>query len=198
MDCLREYPIEFYEAAKELKDAKEVEKIMDLVGGRIGTNKQYEGFGFTHDTRDIAEGPIHSAYTTLETMMDKMNAQLELGKKIRAVDEKDVATKVIDKHFMPDMIGNFRSFSTQSLRCTKCGAKYRRVPLTGVCIECGNKLTMTVHEASVRKYLKVSKEVSEKYGLSDYTRERIEIQELGMDSLFNNDRVKKCKLTDFF
>ena len=33
---------------------------------------------------------------------------------------------------------------------------------------------------------------------ADYTRERIEILELGMDSLFNNDRVKKCKLTDFF
>ena len=57
---------------------------------------------------------------------------------------------------------------------------------------------MTVHQASVRKYLDVSKEISEKYGLSDYTRERIEILELGMDSLFNNDRVKKCKLTDFF
>ncbi len=125
VDCLREYPLEFYEAAMQLKDAKEIEKSMDLVAGRIGSNKQYEGFGFTHDTANIAEGPIHSAYTTLETMMDKMNAQLELGKKIRAVDEKDVATKVINKHFMPDMIGNLRSFSAQSIRYTKCGEKDR-------------------------------------------------------------------------
>lgn len=198
VDCLRRYPIEFYRAAMQMKDTKDVEKMMDLVAGRIGTYRQYETLGFTHDTYDINDGPTHSAYTTLETMMDKMDGQLSLAKKIRAVKENDVATRVIDKHFMPDMIGNFRSFSTQSLRCTKCGAKYRRVPLTGVCTECGNKLTMTVHEASVRKYLKVSKEVSEKYGLSDYTRERIEILELGMDSLFNNDRVKKCKLTDFF
>ena len=197
VDCLREYPIEFYEAAMQLKDAKDVEKIMDLVSGRIGTNRQYEGFGFTHDTRDIAEGPIHSAYTTLETMMDKMNAQLELGKKIRAVDEKDVATKVIDKHFMPDMIGNLRSFSAQSIRCTRCGEKYRRIPLSGKCF-CGNSLTLTVHEASVKKYLQISQTICEKYGLSEYTKERIDILSLSMDSLFNSDKIKKCKLSDFF
>ncbi len=197
VDCLREYPLEFYEAAMELKDAKDIEKIMDLVSGRIGTEKQYEGFGFTHDTANIGEGPIHSAYTTLETMMDKMNAQLELGKKIRAVDEKDVATKVIDKHFMPDMIGNLRSFSAQSIRCTRCGEKYRRIPLGGKCF-CGNNLTLTVHEASVKKYLQISQTICDKYGLSDYTKERIEILSLSMDSLFNSDKIKKCKLSDFF
>ena len=197
VDCLREYPLEFYEAAMQLKDAKEIEKIMDLVAGRIGTNKQYEGFGFTHDTANIGEGPIHSAYTTLETMMDKMNAQLELGKKIRAVDEKDVATKVIDKHFMPDMIGNLRSFSAQSIRCTRCGEKYRRIPLGGKCF-CGNNLTLTVHEASVKKYLQISQTICDKYGLSEYTKERIEILSLSMDSLFNSDKIKKCKLSDFF
>ena len=197
VDCLREYPLEFYEAAMQMKDAKEIEKKMDLVAGRIGTERQYEGFGFTHDTANIAEGPIHSAYTTLETMMDKMNAQLELGKKIRAVDEKDVATKVIDKHFMPDMIGNLRSFSAQSIRCTRCGEKYRRIPLGGKCY-CGNNLTLTVHEASVKKYLQISQTICDKYGLSDYTKERIDILSLSMDSLFNSDKIKKCKLSDFF
>ncbi len=197
IDCLRKYPLEFYEAAMQLKDTKDVEKIMDLISGRIGTEGQYEGLGFTHNTRDISEGPKHSAYTTLETMMDKMDAQLLLGKKIRAVDEKDVATRVIDKHFMPDMAGNLRSFSAQTVRCVKCGTKYRRIPLSGKC-SCGNKLTLTVHEASVKKYLGVSKEISEKYELSQYTKERITILEMGMDSMFNNDKVKKCKLSDFF
>jgi len=156
--------------------------------------------GFTHDTYDISDGPKYSAYTTLESMMDKMDAQLMLGKKIRAVDEKDVAVRVLNKHFMPDMIGNLRSFSSQTVRCTKCGAKYRRVPLTGKCTtpNCGNDLILTVHEASVRKYLEISKTIGEKYGLDDYTRERIEILEMSMDSVFNNDKVKKCKLTDFF
>lgn len=197
IDCLREYPLEFYKAAMEMKDAKEVEKIMDLVGGRIGTEKQYEGIGFTHDTKNISDGPIHSTYITLETMAEKMDGQLQLGKRIRAVDEKDVAIKVIDKHFMPDMIGNLRSFSAQNLRCNKCGAKYRRIPLTGKCA-CGNNLILTVHEASVKKYLQISKDVCEKYDLDDYTKERIEVLSLSMDSLFNNDKIKKCKLSDFF
>lgn len=197
LDCHREYPIEFYEAAMQLVDAKKIEKMMDLVGGRIGSERQYEGLGFTHDTANIAEGPVHSAYTTLETMVDKMRAQLELGRKIRAVDEKDVATRVIDKHFMPDMIGNLRSFSAQTIRCTRCGEKYRRIPLNGKC-SCGNGLTLTVHEASVKKYLQITQDICDKYGLSDYTKERVEILSLSMDSLFNSDKIKNCKLSDFF
>ncbi|MCL2146053.1 MAG: DNA polymerase II large subunit, partial [Methanomassiliicoccaceae archaeon] len=91
IDCLRRYPLEFYKAAMEMRDPKELEKIMDLISGRIGTPLQYEGLGFTHDTGDISEGPKSSSYTTLETMAEKMDAQLYLGKKIRAVDERDVA-----------------------------------------------------------------------------------------------------------
>ena len=157
VDCRREYPIELYRAAMEMKDPKEIEKQMDLIAGRIGTPDQYEHLGFTHDTHDISDGPKYSAYTTLETMMDKMDAQLMLGKKIRAVDEQDVARRVLNKHFLPDMIGNLRSFSTQTVRCTKCGEKYRRMPLAGKCTKCGNALTLTVHEASVKKYLEISK-----------------------------------------
>jgi len=198
VDCLREYPLELYEAAMAMKEPKEIEKKMDLIAGRIGTEKQYEGMGFTHDTNDISLGPKYSAYTTLESMMDKMNAQLELGRKIRAVDEKDVAVRVLSKHFMPDMIGNLRSFSTQSVRCTKCGEKYRRMTLSGTCYKCKNPLNLTVHEASVKKYLEISKTIGEKYGLDAYTRERIDILEMNMNSVFNNDKVKKCKLSDFF
>ena len=197
IDCLRSYPLDFYKAAMEMCDPKELEKKMDLISGRIGTPRQYEGLGFTHDTADISEGPKNSAYTTLESMTDKMDAQLYLGKKIRAVDERDVAIKVINKHFLPDMAGNLRSFSTQTVRCTKCGDKYRRVPLSGIC-KCGNQLTLTVHEASVKKYLEVSKEISDKYELDEYTKERIMILEMSMNSVFNNDKVKKCRLSDFY
>ncbi|MDR2845754.1 MAG: DNA polymerase II large subunit [Candidatus Methanoplasma sp.] len=197
IDCLREYPLEFYYAAMDMKEAKEIEGIMDLIAKRIGTPRQYENIGFTHDTYDISEGPKNSAYTTLVSMQDKMEAQLLLGKKIRAVDERDVATKVINKHFLPDMAGNLRSFSTQTMRCTKCGEKYRRVPLSGMC-KCGHQLTLTVHEASVKKYLEVSKDISERYQLDAYTIDRIKIIEMSMNSVFNNDKVKKCRLTDFY
>lgn len=198
IDCLRKYPLEFYYAAMDMKDPKEIEKIMDLIAGRIGKPEQYEGIGFTHDTASISEGPKFSAYSTLESMMDKMEAQLLLGKKIRAVDEKDVAIKVINKHFLPDMAGNLRSFAAQTFRCTKCGEKYRRIPLSGVCTNCKHTLNLTVYEASVKKYLIVSKEIGQKYKLDDYTVERIDILEMSMNSVFNNDHVKKCKLSDFY
>lgn len=196
IDVAWSYPLEFYNATLEYRHPKDIEGIMDQVARRIGSALQYEGFGYTHDTSDISEGPTESAYKTLETMMDKMNAQLELARKIRAVDTRDVVSRVITKHFLPDMIGNLKSFSSQSLRCTKCGAKYRRIPLIGRCY-CGNKLTLTVHEKSVKKYLEISKEIGEKYDLDAYTQQRIAIVEESMNSLFESDKIKKCKLSDF-
>lgn len=198
VDCLREYPLEFYEAASNHSDTGEIDDIMDMVSDRIGTPKQYEGFGFTHDTRDIAEGPRTSAYITLDSMTDKMNAQLSLGERIRAVDERDVATRVINKHFLPDMAGNLRSFSAQKFRCNKCGEKFRRIPMTGKCTVCKTNVIMTVYKGSVMKYLEISKGIGEKYDVSEYIRDRIDILEMSMKSVFDNDKVKKTTLGDFF
>ncbi|MDD1769459.1 MAG: DNA polymerase II large subunit, partial [Methanomassiliicoccales archaeon] len=132
----------------------------------------------------------------LETMQEKLEAQLVLAKKIRAVDEVDVVYRVVTRHLLPDMIGNLKSFSGQKLRCTKCNAKYRRIPLSGKCY-CGNNLTLTVHESSVKKYLEITKEISERFAIDAYTRQRIELIEQSINSLFENDKVKNCKLSDF-
>ena len=199
VDVMFRYPLEFYEATLKHPGPKDVEKLIDSVGRRLGKPSQYEGFGFTHDTADIAEGPPLSAYKTIGSMMDKMTAQLELAARIRAVDAPDVASRVIGSHFLPDMMGNLKAFSKQAMRCTKCNAKFRRVPLTGKCRKCGNpNLTMTVHEGSVKKYLEVSREVSVRFELDDYTKQRIEHVADSIDSIFTNDRVKKAKLSDFF
>lgn len=131
--------------------------------------------------------------------MDKMTAQMELARKTRAVDEADVGAKVIGTHFLPDLMGNLKAFSKQKVRCVQCNAKYRRMPLAGRCIKCGNpKITLTVHEGSVRKYLNISKEVAEKYNIDSYTKQRIMLLEQAVESLFNNDKVRKAKLDDFF
>lgn len=148
IDVLNEYPSDFFEATLRFAKPKEVEKMMGTIAPRIYTSGQYEGFSFTHDTPDISEGPNESLYSRLGTMREKLWAQLKLAQKIRAVDAGDVAYRVITRHFLPDMIGNLKSFSGQELRCTKCGSKYRRIPLKGKCY-CGHELTLTVHEASV-------------------------------------------------
>ena len=197
VDTLYRYPLAFYEATQLHKHPKEVEQIMGTVGSRIGTPLQYEQFGFTHDTQNICAGPVASRYKTLKTMMEKMNAQLELAAKIRAVDEADVAYKVIERHFLPDILGNLRAFSKQSVRCPSCNITYRRIPLTGKCRKCEGKLSLTVHEKSVKKYLDISKEVADKYHISSYACQRINLVEQSIDSLFMSDKVRKTKLTDF-
>ncbi len=197
VDTLARYPLDFYEATLKHEHPKELESVMDLVASRIGYKLQYEQFGFTHDTDNISDGPKMSTYKTLKTMMDKMNAQLNLAAKIRAVDEADVAYKVIERHFLPDILGNLRAFSKQSVRCPTCNITYRRPPLQGCCAKCGGKLTLTVHEKSVKKYLEISKEIADRYNLPPYARQRIKLVEKSIDSLFMSDKVKTTKLTDF-
>jgi len=198
IDTLARYPLDFYEATLKHEHSKNLESAMGLVSTRIGTDLQYEQFGFTHDTDDISVGPKESQYKTLKSMMDKMNAQLSLAAKIRAVDEADVAYKVIERHFLPDVLGNLRAFSKQSVRCPICNTTYRRIPLKGSCTKCDGKLTLTVHEMSVKKYLDISKKIAEKYNLPTYARQRITLVEKSIDSLFESDKVIQKKIVDFF
>jgi len=197
IDTLFRYPLDFYEATLRHENPKELESLMGLVSSRLGSELQYEQFGFTHDTDNISDGPKMSTYKTLKTMMDKMNAQLNLAAKIRAVDEADVAYKVIERHFLPDILGNLRAFSKQSVRCPICNITYRRIPLQGSCIKCGGKLTLTVHEKSVKKYLEISKEIAERYNIPSYACQRIKLVEKSIDSLFMSDKVKTMKISDF-
>jgi DNA polymerase II large subunit len=197
IDVMARYPREFYLASLEYKSPKDVDKLIDLVSKRLGTPAQYEGFMFTHDTGDIAAGPTNSAYKTLGSMEDKLKAQLELGRRLRAVDEKDVAERVINSHFLPDLIGNLRAFSTQQMRCVKCGARYRRPPLRGTCPKCGGRVILTVHEGAVTKYMEVSIAIAREYGVSSYTLQRLELLALSIKSLFENDRSKQVILSDF-
>lgn len=197
LDVTEVYPLEFYEATLTGSSPKDLESKFDLVSKRLGSDAQYEGFRFSHSTTDIAAGPRNSAYKTLETMIDKMDAQLELARLIRAVDERDVAERVINSHFLPDLIGNLHAFSKQKVRCVKCGAKYRRPPLKEVCPKCGGRIILTVHEGSVRKYLEVSMKVAEEYGVSSYTRQRLELLKIEIDSIFKNEKSKQTGLADF-
>ena len=195
VDTVDQYPREFYEATRELADPDAVD--VEIAEDHLGTDRAYADFGFTHDTSDIALGPDLSAYKTLGSMMEKMDAQLELARKLRAVDETDVAERVIEYHFLPDLIGNLRAFTRQEVRCLSCGKKYRRVPLTGQCRECGGDVTLTVHEGSVSKYLDTAIEVADEYGSREYTKQRLQILERSIESIFENDKNKQSGIADF-
>jgi DNA polymerase II large subunit len=195
MDVVDRYPLEFYEATRELADPGEVD--VEIAEDTLGTDLEYTGFRHTHDTSNIALGPDLSAYKTLGSMMDKMDAQLEISRKLRAVDETDVAERVIEYHFLPDLIGNLRAFSRQETRCLDCGEKYRRMPLTGDCRECGGRVNLTVHQGSVNKYMDTAIQVAEEFGARDYTKQRLEVLDTALESIFENDKNKQTGIADF-
>jgi len=185
------YPAEFYEAADNMADPKDVAPIMSLVKDLVKEGNEFSGFGFTHDTEDLTLGPKNSAYGELGSITDKLNAQMELAVKIRAVDESDVATRLIEGHLLPDIMGNLRTFCQQSFRCAKCNSKYRRLPLSGKCTRCGNKLILTVHEGNVTKYIDMAKEIAEKYHVSPYVAQRLEMLDISIRTMFDGNNAKK-------
>ena len=202
LDVMGRYPLAFFRATERFAHPKEVEAEMDLVSRRIGTVLQYEGFGATIETESIDAGPLVSAYIE-GSMQEKMEAQLRLALKIRAVDANDVVSRIIVHHFLPDLIGNLKAFSLQKVRCTKCSAIYRRLPLKGKCTaiyakrECGGDLTLTVHKGSVRKYLELTKQIVAEYPVSTYLQQRIALIDEAITSLFTNEKVQRLKLDDF-
>ncbi|MFB6160186.1 MAG: LAGLIDADG family homing endonuclease, partial [Haloferacaceae archaeon] len=195
MDVVTEYPLSFYEATREMADPEDVD--VQIAESTLGTDDQYRGFDHTHDTSNVALGPDLSAYKTLGSMMEKTDAQLELARRIRAVDETDVAERIIEYHFLPDLIGNLRAFSRQETRCLDCGEKYRRMPLTGDCRECGGRVNLTVHQGSVNKYMDTAIQVAEAYDCREYTKQRLRILERSLESIFENDHNKASSLDDF-
>lgn len=212
------YERQFYEATLNQPHPKDIADSMDFVERRLGTVAAVRGYGYTHDCERMDEGPELSAYKTLATMIDKMNGQLNLCQRLRAINARTVASSVIRSHFLPDLRGNLNAYGRQKIRCLKCGNSYRRMPLAGHCIQpekvggrglsahgvarseggqCNGKLALTVSEGAVRKYIKVTKHVMDTYGVDTYTRQNMEWLAGSVESLFSNDRAKQMSLSDF-
>lgn len=197
LDIGDHYPLEVYEGAVAFAHPKELDEYVERVEKRLGTPGQYGGFMFTNPTSDISAGPLVSTYTSLGSMLEKLDAELDLAKKIRAVDVDDVAERVLNTHFIPDLMGNLNSYSRQTMRCTKCNSKYRRMPVSGKCTRCGKSLTPTVHEGSVKKYLEISRRLCDEYSISEYTRQRIEMLDMTIESTFGTPERTQLGLADF-
>jgi DNA polymerase II large subunit len=203
VDVCEKYPIELYTGALTCIEPKTIAGLIDRVERRLGTPAQLEGFQFTHDTSDISAGPLESMYTQMKTMTDKLEAELVLAEKIRAVDADDVAERVLNTHFIRDLMGNLSAFSKQKFRCTKCNTSYRRMPLAGKCTKfrgkgiCNGPIIPTVHEGSVKKYLEMSREICRKYKISEYTKQRVEVIDLAITSTFGEEKHEQLGLADF-
>ena len=191
------YSLEFYGKTLERVEAKQVSSLVDLVSHRLGTEAQFEGFKFTTPVSNINQGNSASAYKQFKSMIEKMNMQLELGEKIDAVDVRHVALKVLTTHFIRDIAGNLRAFSTQSFRCKSCNKRFRRLPLRGKCRFCGGALTLTVYRGGIEKYLEAAQGLIDKYDLPEYYAQRIALIKSEIISMFDNNKPKQVSLLEF-
>lgn len=185
-ECCSEYPLELYRLAEKGAHSSEIK--IDNVWERLKSGRDtFVGAGFTHDTSNFNTGNNNGAYKTLPSMKEKVAAQMELVKKIRAVDTDDVARLILERHFIRDIRGNLRKFCKQGFRCSKCNRKFRRIPLRGNCDKCEGKIIFTISEGSVKKYLEPAMELVRGYNISEYTRENMELIKEYVDSVFGSE-----------
>ena len=195
MDIVDLYPLEFYAATREYKSPYEVK--IKQVASILGTPGQYRNLLYTHPTESINAGNKVSSYKTLLAIMDKVQKQMDLTGKLRAVDKSDVARILIEKHFLKDIKGNLRRYSSQEFRCLSCNTKYRRIPLVGHCNKCSGKLVLTVAEGTVSKYLEPSLDLAEKYNLPNYLKQTLDILKRKIESVFGKEATKQTGLGSF-
>jgi DNA polymerase II large subunit len=71
------------------------------------------------------------------------------------------------------------------------------MPLTGECRECGGRVNLTVHEGSVNKYMETAIHVAEEFDCREYTKQRLEVLEKSISSVFEDDKNKQSGFADF-
>jgi DNA polymerase II large subunit len=195
VDIVGNYPLEFYQAALDCKmpaDIK-IKRVEDV----LNKPEQYEGLQFTHLSSNMNQGPMVSAYKTLETMEEKLMAQLNIAKKFRCVDQDDVAKLIIDKHFLKDLKGNLRKYSSQAFRCVNCNEKYLRPPLIGKCPKCSGKIIFTIAEGSVKKYFEHCMKLNQDYALPDYLKQDLILLQRRIEGVFGKPDTKQIVLSNF-
>jgi len=194
IEIVSSYPLDFYRAAEKLASPADVK--IKTIKNVLGTKEQYD-FAITHPGSMLNGANIRSKYVELETIAEKIAIQFSLQERIRAVDSKDAASRLILSHFIPDLYGNLRSFSRQRFRCVSCNTIYRRVPLSGKCRKCGGNLLLTINKGGIQKYLPISREIVERYALPDYTKQRLELIEKEIKNIFEDEKERQTGLSDF-
>lgn len=197
VDIASAYPVEFYEASWKQGKAADMAGMIETIKNRIGDEHQFFGYGFTHLTDSLTTKEQRSAYSTLNTMEEKLKMQFNTAKLISAVDADEVAAMVLTTHILPDIMGNMRSYSSQTFRCTACGAKFRRMPLVGRCTECQNELIQTVTRGAVEKYLGIATDMCRQYQINDYLRSRVESIAMELKLIFKEEKKMQSSLTEF-
>ncbi len=191
LDITGDYPLELLELTRDYVPPNRLTGLVRTVGDEVKKGNLYPHCDFSDDTPDINIGTHESSYKSIDTMSKKLKKQMDLALKIRAVDENDVAERILKYHFIPDMMGNLRKYGSQGFRCMSCNARYRRPPLNNRCTKCGGQVKETVHLGNINKYMSDANWLIENFGVSNYIRQRIQILNRSMEELFYTEMVEK-------
>ena len=196
--CFR-IPLEFYKAAEAERHISEISEAIPTIKSLIEKGEQIKT-AYTHPQTDLITSPSESSYKRYGTMLEKIIGQLKLAEKISAVDARYVAEKMIETHLLSDILGNARAFFLQKFRCKRCGAKYRRPPLTNRCVNCGGEIAQTVFRGAVEKYVKLVEDVLLRNVRDEYLKERVLIAIDSIRSIFEEEKALKeqASLEEFF
>ncbi|MFA5992352.1 MAG: DNA polymerase II large subunit [Candidatus Pacearchaeota archaeon] len=196
-ELVNRYPLELYEAAERGEHSSKVK--VEMVKDRLKKGENpFKNTGYTHETTDFNKGVLCSSYKQLPTMQEKVASEMELVRKLRAVDTSDVARLIIERHFIRDIRGNLRKFSMQGFRCVKCNSKFRRPPLSGVCLKCGGKIIFTISEGGIVKYLEPAITLATNYDIPIYVKQNLELTKRYIESIFGREETKQAELGKWF
>jgi DNA polymerase II large subunit len=191
------YPLELYTMSENKEHSSSLDIVNVKTALRDGQNPFFN-IGYTHETENINGGVLCSAYKQLATMQEKVEKQMELVERLRSVDTNDVARLIIEQHFIRDIKGNLRKFSQQQFRCVSCNEKFRRPPLIGKCTKCNGKIIFTISEGGIVKYLEPALGLAEKYELSPYIKQTLELVKRYIESVFGKETEKQEALGRWF
>jgi len=195
LEVTKALPLEFFRSTLLQNKASTVNSV-EIIESRLETERQFYDYYFTHNTSSLTTSKSRSAYSTLGSMLDKLDMQIRNADMIDAVNTSEIVSNVISTHLVPDIMGNLRAYARQSFRCTACGKSYRRVPLIQNCI-CGHKLIQTITRGSVEKYLKLAKRLVNNYEVSEYQKGRIHALSDEIDLVFGKNKGDQSLLTDY-
>jgi DNA polymerase II large subunit len=187
LEVTKSLPLDFFQSTLQQNKASAVNSV-EIIESRLETERQFYDYFFTHKTSSLTTSKSRSAYSTLGSMLDKLDMQIRNAEMIDAVNTSEIVSNVISTHLVPDIMGNLRAYARQSFRCTACGKSYRRLPLIQNCV-CGHKLIQTITRGSVEKYLKLAKRLVNNYDVSEYQKGRIHA--------FGKNKGDQSLLTDY-
>jgi len=197
-DVAWKYPLAFYEATESSPNASKVSGLIETIRNRVNLQDQFYNYGFTHSTSSITIKSPRSAYSTLNTLSDKISKQIEVAEKIEAVSARQVVESIIKTHLIRDIMGNMKKYSTQSFKCRGCGRTLRRPTVSAKCEICGGELRETLTRGSVEKYLAIARRLAHEYDVDEYIKERLDLLVREMDQLFpTREKSTQSELSDF-